>query len=365
MRMGLVIYGELGMSSGGFLYDRFLVDALKSAGDTVDVISIPWPSWPAGVARGFDSALLSRLRAWDGDLLLQDELAHPTLVTVNRRLRHGRRGGRRPVPIVSIVHHLKQSERQGAVARAAVRRVERGYLDSVDAFIFNSRTTRRVVAGVIGREPAGVVASPGGDRLGDSATEADVEARSGSPGPLRILFAGSFIPRKGLHVLLEALSVLPRGTWHLTAAGSRTADPGYARRLDRLVASHRLTDHVDFPGHLDEPALAAALRAHHVLAMPSSYEGFGIIYLEAMGFGVVPIASRAGGGAEIVVDGRSGFLVRPESPTEITRILGSLSADRNRLRAAAVGALERSRYFPTWQASMAAAVSFLHTFRRG
>jgi hypothetical protein len=268
MRIGLVMYGELGMSSGGFLYDRFLVDALKGAGDTVDVISLPWPSWPAGVVRGFDRGLLSRLRAWNGDLLLQDELAHPTLWNVNPRL---------SAPIVSIVHHLRLSERQGTAARAVVRHVERGYLLSTDAFIFNSRTTRRVVAGVIGREPTGVVATPGGDRLGRGATEADVTERSLSPGPLRILFAGSFIPRKGLHVLLEALSVLPRGAWHLTAAGSRTVDPGYARRVDRLVASRGLGDHVSFPGHLDDAALSVALREHQVLAMPSSYEGFGKI----------------------------------------------------------------------------------------
>ena len=42
MRIGLVIYGDLSTASGGFLYDRMLVEAFRRAGDTVDVISFPW-----------------------------------------------------------------------------------------------------------------------------------------------------------------------------------------------------------------------------------------------------------------------------------------------------------------------------------
>ena len=106
MRVGLVIYGDLEFPSGGFLYDRMLVHALRRAGDMVDVISLPWESYGRCLAHNFSRAVRARLRRWQGDLLLQDELVHPSLFLLNRNL------GRAPgFPIVSIVHHLRTSEK--------------------------------------------------------------------------------------------------------------------------------------------------------------------------------------------------------------------------------------------------------------
>ena len=79
----------------------------------------------------------NRLRAADVDVLLQDELNHPSLFGVNRRLR-----GRVRYPIVSIVHHLRSSEEHPPLLRRLYRQVESLYLNSVDAFIYNSHTTR-------------------------------------------------------------------------------------------------------------------------------------------------------------------------------------------------------------------------------
>ena len=156
---------------------------------------------------------------------------------------------------------------------------------------------------------------------------------------------------------------MPLGSWRLTAAGSLSADPAYARRIRGLVRARGLEGQVSFPDHLEDDALADALREHHVLAVPSTYEGFGIVYLEAMAFGVVPIASRAGGGAEIVEHGTSGYLVTPESPKEIAAALAELEADRGKLVAMALAARRRFDAFPGWEHSMAAAVSWLHAVR--
>ena len=356
MRIGLALYGELSSVSGGFLYDRMLVDALRAAGDTVDVFPLPWRSWPRGLTMGFDRRHAASLLDWDGDLLLQDELAHPPLAVVNPLLRRSR-----AVRLVSIVHHLRLSEAPPPVVRAAVRRVEQSYLASVDGFIFNSTTTRAAVETLLGRAAPGVVATPGGDRLGPAAAEAVILARCRRPGPLRVLFAGNHIPRKGLHTLVRALTLLPRESWTLTAAGSRTADPAYTRRVERLAAQKGVASQVSFPGHLDDAALAQAYGDHHVLAVPSSYEGFGIVYLEAMACGVVPLASKAGGAAEIVEHGRSGFLAAPGRVREIAAALAGLAADRDRLSRMALEARRRFTAFPGWQASMASAVRWLHT----
>ncbi|RJR47229.1 MAG: glycosyltransferase family 1 protein, partial [Deltaproteobacteria bacterium] len=57
MKIGLIIYGSLDLVTGGFLYDRLLVDYLRSRGEEVEVISLPWPSYRRGLLDNFSRTL--------------------------------------------------------------------------------------------------------------------------------------------------------------------------------------------------------------------------------------------------------------------------------------------------------------------
>jgi glycosyltransferase involved in cell wall biosynthesis len=357
MRVGLVIYGGLEHPSGGFLYDRMLVETLRQAGDEVDVISLPWQTYGRCMAHNFDPGIRARLCEWKGDVLLQDELVHPSLFLLNRALRRAL-----AVPLVSIVHHLASSERRGGFLGGAERFAERAYLRSVDGFVFNGEVTRRAVQELSGATCAGIVASPAGDRLGCAMTDAEAAARAADAPPLRVLFVGSLIPRKGLLTLLQALALSERGEWRLTVVGSRTVDPAHARQVDRFVKERGLQDLVWLKDHLDDGQLAEEFRAHHVLAVPSAYEGFGIVYLEAMGFGVVPIGSTSGGAGEVIEDGRSGFLVAPGDPKALADVIRKLGANRNLLGSCARAARQRFRRFPGWGPRMTEVRAWLHCF---
>ena len=347
MRVGLVIYGDLSTASGGFLYDRMLVEALRQGGDTVDVLSLPWKSYGASLRQNFESSLRSLISGWDGDLLLQDELNHPSLFLMNGAVRRAHRA-----PIISIVHHLRSSETHPFLARPTYRRVERAYLRSVDGFMFNSNATRRSVEDLVAGPMRGIVVTPGGDRLGLGPSEENVASRCASPGPLRVLFVGNIIPRKGLLTLIQALALVPRELWRLTIAGGRGMDGAHAAAVDRAIAANGLRENVHAPGALSDTQLASALRESHVLAVPSHHEGFGIVYLEAMGFGVVPIGNRAGGAAEVIEHGRSGLLVPASDARALADAITGLARGRARLRALAAGAIARFKTYPGWQESM-------------
>jgi glycosyltransferase involved in cell wall biosynthesis len=356
MRVGLVIYGSLDFPSGGFLYDRMLVRALQRAGDTVDVISLPWEGYAKCLMHRFNRRLCARILDWRGDILVQDELVHPSLFVLNSALRRTH-----SIPIVSIVHHLRASEPAGGAPRVLVRAVERAYLRTVDGFVFNSGATRRAVQDLEGGGRPGVVVQPAGDRLGCPVSGDEAALRAGSPGPLQVLFVGNLIPRKGLLTLLEALAAMALDTWRLCVIGSRAADPAHAREVDRFVKERGLRGNVRVEDHVDDRMLADELRAHHVLAVPSWYEGFGIVYLEAMGYGVVPVGTRAGGAAEIVEDGIGGFLVPPGDPPALSAVLHRLAADRAFLGSCARAARNRFAAFPGWEAQMERIVAFLRS----
>lgn len=358
MRLGLVIYGALETVSGGYLYDRQLVAQLRQAGDQVEVISLPWRGYGQHLADNVAGGLRRRLSAGGWDVLLQDELNHPSLFALNRWLRPRVR-----YPIVSIIHHLRCSEARPAWQNAAYRLVERAYLRGLDGFIFNSQTTRRVVTGLLAsaagaRQPAAVVAYPAADHRGPPLDPARIDARLGQPGPLRVLFLGNVIARKGLHVLLEALTQVD-GDWRLNVVGDLAVEPAYARAIQAQIRRRRLSERVRLLGRLDDAAVRGHLESHHLLAVPSAYEGFGIVFLEALACGLPVLATTVGAAPELLTDGVDGRLVPPADAGALAAALRPLLADRERLRALSHAARVRYGRHPTWAESMLPVRAFL------
>ena len=182
-----------------------------------------------------------------------------------------------------------------------------------------------------------------------------------NPDPCRVLFLGNVIPRKGMHTLIVALALLPREAWQLTVVGSLEIDLPYVRQVRHQIAAAGLDGQITFTGTLHRDELAAVLALSQVLAVPSSYEGFGIVYLEGMAFGLPALATTAGGAVEIITSGRDGFLVSPGDHGALARHLGTLKADRDLLLAMSLAAQQRFAAHPTWEDGGAAVHRFLQS----
>ncbi|MBV8304604.1 MAG: glycosyltransferase family 4 protein [Acidimicrobiia bacterium] len=384
MRVGLVVPGSLETSTGGYLYDRRLVEYLSSQGHTVEVVPLPSRSRngshphrahfptendkqnerpPAYVRqlsenrwRRRPSPLARRVAAAEFDVLIEDELAHPSLIGVNAALRG------RACAVVALVHLLHTTDRAASPLAPLYAAVERRYLASVDAAVCNSDATRAAVDALLGRPLAGVVARPGCDHLPPPplpplpppppAAAAAPPPPEGSA-PLRVLHLANVVPGKGLLVLLAALARLPRHSWRLTVVGSTTADPAHARKVRRQLHRLGLPAHVDLVGEVPNTAVPGHLAAAGVLAVPSSYEAAGIAYLEAMRFGVPVVATSAGGAGELMSDGCEGFLVAPGDVSALADRLDRLRADRDLRTRMGRAARRRADRHPTWEETLA------------
>jgi len=346
MNLGLLIYGTLDTLSGGYRYDRKLVEYLRDQGDRVEVISLPWRNYAAHLTDNFHFRLPTDL-----DLLIQDELNHPSLISANTHPH--------PYPVISLVHHLRCSEQRPAWGNWFHRIIEKRYLKSVDGFIFNSQTTKKVVNSLLESSKPDVVAYPPTDRFGHPMAEDEIIARAKGPGPLRILFLGNVIRRKGLHTLLKATR-LQTLDFRLDVVGGLTAEPGYARAMQERSQVSDLKSTVFFHGPLDNQPLIEKLKSAHVLAVPSSYEGFGIVYLEGMAFGLPAIGTTAGAASEIISDGENGFLIPPDDAKTLAESLSMLAHDRELLARMALKALERYCQQLTWEETAGNIREFLH-----
>jgi glycosyltransferase involved in cell wall biosynthesis len=356
MRVGLLIYGSLNTVSGGYLYDRVLAEHLRQHGHKVEIISLPWRSYGRHLGDNLSADLYWRLRQANLEVLLQDELNHPSLFWLNRRLRRHIR-----YPILAIVHHLRCNEARPAWQNWFYRWVEQRYLTQVDGFIFNSHTTRVTVETLAGTGRRAIVAHPGGDRLHPGLLPDQIAARARQTGALRILFVGNLIARKGLHTLLAALARLPQTTWRLDVVGSLAVDPAYAQAIQRQMAAAGLSEQVTLAGSLSDAELADRLAHSHLLVVPSSYEGFGIVYLEGMGFGLPAIASTAGAAAEIITPGETGFLIAPDNAVALAQHIHELSQNRALLVQMSLAARQRYEAQPTWAESAERIHQFLQT----
>ena len=345
MRIGLVIYGSLELVSGGFLYDRKLVNYLQRQGDEVQVVALPWRNYLRHLGDNFSTRLLRRLEDDCLDVLLQDELNHPSLFYLNRRLRR-----RIKYPLIAIVHHMRSSELRPAWQNRFYAWVEKQYLATLDGFIFNSHTTRQAVyqMGINLSLRPYIVAQPGGDQFRVSITEAEIARRCALPGPLRLIFLGNVIPRKGLHTLLEAMKRLPPEACTLTVIGSLDVDRAYSRAIQRTLRQESLEGRVQLCGYLEAAAVAQELKNHHVLVAPSSYEGFGIVYLEGMACGLPAIGSTAGAAGEIITPEVDGFLISPGDAPTLAECIQRLAQDREALLAMSLAARRRFLAQPTW-----------------
>jgi glycosyltransferase involved in cell wall biosynthesis len=344
MRVGLVIYGSLTALSGGYLYDRRLVERLRQCGDEVRIYALPNQPYGCSLLDNFLPGLLTRLARAPIDLLLQDELNHPSLFLLNRRLR-----SRVSYPVHAIVHHLRCQEPHRGRGAPFYRAVERAYLRSVDGLVCSSRTTADEVERLLGREVTKLVATPGGDRLGVVEDVAVISERVAARGPLRLLFLGNLTPRKGLRELLRALTQAREQPWELTVVGSRRFDRRYAEEVEQQAARGPLAGKVEFRGSLTDSELRRTLASSHLLAMPFAFEGFGIVYLEAMAFGVPALASTTGGAREVVGHGVTGYLFAPGDLAGVAAVVERFQRERRALLDFSLAARSEFGKFPGWR----------------
>jgi glycosyltransferase involved in cell wall biosynthesis len=237
----------------------------------------------------------------------------------------------------------------------------------VDGFIFNSQTTKKVVNGLMINGKPSVVAYPPTDRFGDAISEEEIKSRAQNE-PLKILFLGNIIERKGLHILLEAIKSTICDL-QLDIIGSLNSDPKYAKQMQDFVSLNdphlrrtafpgtarqgrcgavQVSSIVTFHSSLDNEPLKQKLQQAHVLIVPSSYEGFGIVYLEGMGFGLPAIGTSAGAAGEIIEHGKTGYLIEPNDSKTLAEYISRLASDRSLLTQLSINARNRYTQQPSW-----------------
>ena len=133
------------------------------------------------------------------------------------------------------------------------------------------------------------------------------------------LQVSNLLPSKRVNVTIEAFAEIKRNyeQARLYIVGSGPEKD----KLERLCDNLGISDSVEFMGKIPNPDVLKKMAATQFFVMPSVREGFGIVYLEAMACGCITIGTQGEGIEDVICSGENGFLVPPDNPEAIIRIV--------------------------------------------
>jgi len=333
--LAFVVPGDLAALTGGYRYDRRMIEGLRAGGWQVACHSLD-SGFPEPSAEALREAGAKLAAITDGQLTVIDGLAYGAMPEIAAA--HAAR-----LKLVALVHHPLADETGLAPATAErLRQSERRALAVARGVIVTSRATARALGGLGVPAERIEVVEPGTD---------PAPLGRGSDGPgVGLLCVGAITPRKGHAVLIDALARIARHPWHLACVGSLDRNPATVADLRRRIDACGLSGRVTLTGEKGEEAIGAYYDRADAFVLPSFHEGYGMVLAEALARGL-PIVSTRAGAIPDTVPQTAGLLVPPGDAAALANALAAVLDDaRLRARLAAGARAARGR-LPSWDAA--------------
>lgn len=322
--------GDLSLKTGGYGYDRQVIDGLQAIGWQVQLLQLG-DGFPMPTAQTLRSAGEALSSLPDGALVVIDGLAFGVLDAWAQveadRLR-----------IVALVHHpLALETGLSDDEQRQFRDRERAALATARHVVVTSpMTARELAANYDVRASDITVALPGTEKA------APAQATNSVP---HILSVGTLSRRKGHDVLLAALKSVKDLAWQATIVGSKTLDPATSAALAHQVETLALGERVTLAGEVAAPRTYFATA--DIFALASRYEGYGMVFAEALSHGLPIVACHAGAVPEVVPE-NAGILVPVDDITAFAAALRRLLSDPRERQARAAASLQAGALLPDW-----------------
>lgn len=325
-----VIPGKLQTLTGGYAYDRALTSALEASGVKVNHITLS-DKFPMADESALADAASQLAAIPDHALVLIDGLAYGVMDTIaaeeHRRLK-----------IIALCHHPLAME-SGLDAGSAARfwQSEQQALKLASAVVVTSTATATLLTERFDIATDKItVALPGTSKQAFALCQGN---------PPCLLTVATLTRRKAHDVLIAALSQLKLLPWHARFVGGDEFDPVWASGLKKQVVDLGLEDRIHFTGSIDD--LRAEYLAADAFVLPSRFEGYGMVFAEALAFGLPVIAARAGAVPDVVPD-NAGILVPPDNSDALATALRELLTRPAHFQALRLGAQAAAAKLPDW-----------------
>lgn len=331
----LALPGDITTLTGGYIYDRLLLEELRAAGRDVQLLQLP-DGFPFPTSQAMSEAL-AVLQALPADCpVIIDGLAFGALTpTEVAQIR---------APIVALVHHpLALESGLPEDKKRHLWQTERENLRHAARVLVPSPHTRAILIAQYDVPADRIhVALPG--------VAQPLAAASAAHGPTSepplVLSVGILHPRKGHDVLIDALARIADLDWRAEIVGNPWEE-GHSAALQQRIDATGLAGRIRLAGRVSAEELDRLYRHAVIFALATRYEGYGIVFNEALVHGL-PIVSCRTGAVPDTVPSDAGLLVEPDDPESFSAALRTLLSDGDRRRAMAVAARHRGAALASW-----------------
>lgn len=329
-----VIPGDINTRTGGYRYDKNIIDHLTLSGWSINLISLngeyPFPDELAKQAAADELSTIP-----DESLVVVDGLAFSVLPEQMSEQQHR-------LNLVALVHHPLALETGIDIDTAhKLQALETRALACASHVVTTSPNTAGSLSEYAVSDNKISVVCPG--------TAQAAIATGSQTSTLNLLCVATLTARKGHGVLLDALQQLINYDWHLHCAGSCERDSDTYLALQQQCKKLGLDARVSFLGELEDEQLSALFHQADLFVLASFHEGYGMVLDEAVACGL-PIVATAGGAIADTVPEGAGLLVPPGNSNELAGALRSIMADealRNTLQQGAINARQSLRSWTT------------------
>jgi len=333
-----VVPGSLHQITGGYLFDRRIVEGVTEQGVDVRVIELSG-RFPDSDATAREAAARSLADLPDGSIVVIDGLALPGYLDCLDQ--HAKR-----LRLVGFVHHPLSLETGLTVGEATgYAELEAHLWRKMYAFLCPSTATAHALRQAGIPESRIAIAPPGTDKPSSMAARVPGEV-------VQLLAVGTVCARKGYDVLTEALAPLKPLPWQLVCIGSLQRSTEFAATLRATIARLALDDRVTLCGELPPKQLSRAYAVADAFVLPSFHEGYGMAYAEALAHGLPVIATTAGAITETVPPSAALF-VEPGNLPALRDALQRIITDAGLRARLADGAMRAGAVLPDWSESIA------------
>jgi len=326
-----VIPGKLSTLTGGYEYDRQLIAALRGMDTRVHLVELS-DKFPDPDIEAMTHAAAVMAAIPDGAVVLADGLAWGTMDTI-AQTEYQR------LTIIALCHHpLAFESGLSAAQQVALFRSEKTALEVSAAVVVTSQATADLLVKAYNVPAAKVtVALPG--------TQQQIFAACQGNPPI-LLTVATLTQRKAHDVLIDALSRITNLPWAARFVGGDGFDPAWAAHLRKITDALGLNERISFAGSVAD--LTPEYTNADLFVLPSRFEGYGMVFAEALAFGLPIVAARAGAVPDVVPES-AGVLVNADDATALALALHQILSDKHQYQQFRLGAQAAAKTLPAWQ----------------
>ena len=289
-----VIPGDLDTLTGGYIYDKYILDGLSGRGRDVKCELLA-NTFPFPRSNDLEEASQKIGKISDGSIVIIDGLALAPLAESVEN--HSKR-----LVVVGLVHHPLAEETGLTVAQKSEFEIrERRALGACTHVIVTSSTTAATLTRDYGVPRKNI------DVIEPGVGEMPISVGSGTSS-LSLLCVGTLTPRKGHKVLLTALASLRMFPWTLTCVGDLGRDKQTSVCVQNYAAKLGILNRTCFVGTLSTSKMGGVFRCTDLFVSASYYEGYGMAIAEALASGI-PVVATGVGAVPVTVPEKAGLLV--------------------------------------------------------